>query len=425
MVAKITIPKSLQAALNYNEKKVQKGVAKCLYAGNYLQDIGKMNFYQKLHGFEINNRLNKMATTKTLHVSLNFDPSEKHKDDKLVEIASTYMNKIGFGEQPFLVYKHEDAGHPHIHIVSTTIRNNGTRLNTHNIGRNQSEVARKEIEVEFGLVKAGGLSLTPQACIRSVNVAKAVYGLLETKRSISNVVAAVFIQFKFSSLPEYNSALKQFNVVADRGKEEGRIYRNKGLVYRILDAAGNKVGVPIKASSITGKPTLGNLEKKFAVNTASKESFKQRTKSIIDDCLLKSPGTMKDLVEELQQKNIYVVLRQNAEGRLYGITFVNNQNRVVFNGSDLGKGYSINALLSRFTMVGDPVVRPGGQENSHLGRVSSSLSQHSNNQETMVQKSIRQESLLDTLISAKEDNANIPSGLIKKKKKKKKRNHDL
>lgn len=425
MVAKITIPKSLEAALNYNEKKVQKGVAKCLYAGNYLQDVGKMNFYQKLHGFEINNRLNKVATTKTLHVSLNFDPSEKHKDDKLVEIASTYMNKIGFGEQPFLVYKHEDAGHPHIHIVSTTIRNNGTRINTHNIGRNQSEVARKEIEVEFGLVKAGRLSVAPQAGITSVNVAKAVYGLLETKRSISNIVAAVFIQFKFSSLPEYNAALKQFNVVADRGKEEGRIYRNKGLVYRILDAAGNKVGVPIKASSITGKPTLGNLEKKFAVNAASKELFKQRTKSTIDDCLLKSPGAIKDLVEGLQQKNIYVVLRQNAEGRLYGITFVDNKNKVVFNGSELGKGYSINALQTRFTEVGDPFLPPGGQKNSALEKISNSLGQHSKNKETGFPKSNKQESLLDALLSAKEDHASIPSGLIKKKRKKKKRNHDL
>ena len=48
MVAKITIPKSIEAALNYNEKKVQKGTAQCLYAGNYLNDAKKMNFYQKL-----------------------------------------------------------------------------------------------------------------------------------------------------------------------------------------------------------------------------------------------------------------------------------------------------------------------------------------------------------------------------------------
>ena len=154
MVTKITTTNSIAAALNYNEKKVQKGNAVCLQAINYLPEAKNMNFYQKLHGFERRNSLNERATTNTLHVSLNFDPSEKHSNEKLVLIANQYMQKIGFGEQPFLVYKHEDAGHPHIHIVSTTIKNDGSRINTHNIGRNQSEKARKEIEQAYGLVRA-------------------------------------------------------------------------------------------------------------------------------------------------------------------------------------------------------------------------------------------------------------------------------
>ncbi len=70
MVAKITIPKSIEAALNYNEKKVQKGTAQCLYAANFLKDAKNMNFNQKLNGFEKLNNLNERATTKTLHVYL-------------------------------------------------------------------------------------------------------------------------------------------------------------------------------------------------------------------------------------------------------------------------------------------------------------------------------------------------------------------
>ena len=257
------------------------------------------------------------------------------------------MEKIGFGQQPFLVYKHEDAGHPHIHIVSTTIKEDGSRINTHNIGRNQSEKARKEIEQQYGLIKAERQQQLMKPGIKPVDAEKAIYGKSETKRSISNVVGAVFSQYKFTSLPEFNAALKQFNVVADRGKEEGRIYKNRGLVYRILDSDGNKVGVPIKASSIGCKPILDNLEKKFTANEVAKEPLKQRTKNAIDECLQTSPGSMKNLVAHLKQKNIYTVLRQNAEGRLYGITFVDNQNKVVFNGSDLGKGYSAAALQSR------------------------------------------------------------------------------
>ncbi len=424
MVAKITTPKSIEAALNYNEKKVQKGVAICLQAANYLNEAKSMNFYQKLNGFERLNSLNERATTKTLHVSLNFGPSEKLTENKLLQIASAYMEKIGFENQPYLIYKHEDAGHPHIHIVSTTIKADGTRINTHNIGRNQSEKARKEIEQLYGLVKAERQQQLMKPGIKPVDAEKAIYGKSETKRSISTVVGAIFSQYKFTSLPEFNAALKQFNVVADKGKEEGRIFKNRGLVYRILDCKGNKVGVPIKASSIGCKPILDNLEKKFVVNESAKESLKPFVKIKLDDCLSQSPSTMKELMEHLKQKNIYTLLRQNAEGRLYGITFVDNQNKVVFNGSDLGKGYSAAALQSRLATGNENTLK---KDETKSGSSSGSLQKDvtpQKHQEKTIIATTKSEGLLDVLLSTKEQYDNIPNNLLNKKRKKK-RKHDL
>lgn len=425
MVAKITIPKSIEAALNYNEKKVQKGTAHCLHAANYLKDTKKMNFYEKINGFERLNSLNERATTKTLHVSLNFAPSEKLSHNKVTEIASVYMEKIGFGDQPFLVYKHEDAGHPHIHIVSTTIREDGSRINTHNIGRNQSEKARKEIESHYGLIKAERQQQLLKPGIKPVEVEKAIYGKSETKRSISNVVGAIFCQYKFTSLPEFNAALKQFNVVADRGKEQGRIYRNRGLVYRILDGQGNKVGVPIKASSIGCKPILDNLEKKFATNEPARERLKQRTKNAVDDCLNLSLGCMKNLMSALKQKQIFTVLWQTAEGKLYGITFVDNQNKVVFNGSDLGKGYSVAALQRRLSSVNENSLT---KEKTNSGGSSNFLQKDvrlQKQQEKSISTTSKSEGLVDILLSTKEQYDNTPSSLLKKKRKKKKKNRDF
>lgn len=424
MVAKITTPKSIVAALNYNEKKVQQENAVCLYAGKYLNEAKNMNFYQKLHGFERLNDLNDRATTKTLHVSLNFDPSEKISDNRLVDIASVYMNKIGFGGQPYLVYKHNDAGHPHIHIVSTTIQENGSRINTHNIGRNQSEKARKEIEQLYNLVKAERQQQLPNPKIKAVDIEKALYGKVETKRSITNIVTTVFNQYKFSSLPEFNAALRQFNVVADRGKEDGRIYKNRGLVYRILDANGNKVGVPIKASSINCKPTLENLEKKFTMNDPLKQSLQLRTKSAIDDCFLNAPGSMKQLIAALENQQIYTMLRQNTDGRLYGITFVDNQNKCVFNGSDIGKGYSAAALQSRLSNTTTPAVAYKSQNTFHSGKAVDSLQKEmtvSSAQTKSITIPVKNEQLLDLLLSTKGSFDSPAGGLLKTKRKKKKR----
>jgi hypothetical protein len=90
------------------------------------------------------NLRNRRSKTNTLHVSLNFDKSEKLSADVLNSIACSYMEKIGFSEQPYLVYGHTDAAHPHVHIVTTLIQGNGKRIPIHYLGRNQSEAARKE-----------------------------------------------------------------------------------------------------------------------------------------------------------------------------------------------------------------------------------------------------------------------------------------
>jgi hypothetical protein len=156
MVVKITSPHSMRRALNYNEKKVQRGIAERIHARNFLKELSDMNFYHKMERFQNQIELNQRAKTNTFHISLNFDPSEKLSKEKLTAIAEDYMEKIGFGTQPYLIYMHNDAGHPHIHILTTNIQMDGRRIDTFNIGRNQSERARLELELKYELVKAKG-----------------------------------------------------------------------------------------------------------------------------------------------------------------------------------------------------------------------------------------------------------------------------
>jgi relaxase-like protein len=347
MVAKITFPKSMSRALNYNEKKMKQGKAECIHAGNYLKDADQMTFYQKMERFEKLIELNKRATTNTIHISLNFDPSEKLDKEKLIAIANDYMEKIGFGKQPYLVYIHYDAGHPHIHILSTSIKPDGKRISMHNIGRNQSEAARKDLEKKYGLVKAEGRELKKSMTVNPVNVQKVIYGKSETKRSITNVLDAVIDKYKYTSLAELNAILKQYNVVADMGKEGSRIYKNKGLTFRMLDENGNKVGVPIKASSIYSQPTLKNLEKKFEENKLKRQPDIKQLKNAIDWVMVKPPKSIDEFVKALQKEKIAVVLRRSENGKVYGLTYIDYRTKSVFNGSDLGKEYSAKAIVEK------------------------------------------------------------------------------
>lgn len=409
MVAKITSPARIIAALNYNENKVQEGKAECLHASGYLREVTEMNFYQKLEGFERLNNLNSRATTKTLHISLNFDPSEKLSHDKLITIATDYMEKIGFSKQPWLVYKHKDAGHPHIHIVTTTIQDDGKRIDTYNIGRNQSEKARKEIEQSYGLVRAEDQKRLLNKHIVPVHAEKIGYGKTETKKSITNIVNTILNTYRFCSLPEFNAVLKAYNVVADRGQQDGRIYKHKGLMYRVLDKDGNKVGVPIKASAINTKPTLEKLESLFEKNKRLKEPFKNTLKNLIDQVLASQPKDMHTFIRALEQLNIATVLRQNAEGKIYGITFVDNNNKTVFNGSDIGKAYSAAHLTTE-------LVSFAKQNKAH---------QSVPKTKGMDALQLSPENLVDLLLSPQVQQDYVPAQLLKKKRRKKRKSIGL
>lgn len=429
MVSKITFPDSLLDALNYHEQKVQKGKAELLLAENFLPEKDQLNFYDKLNRFKDQMELNTRAKTKLLHVSLNFDPSENLSKNELVQIATAYMDKIGFGDQPYLVYKHEDAGHPHIHLLTTTIQADGRRINTHKIGENQSEKARKEIEEQYGLIKAAGRnSRGSSRGIEPVTPEKVVYGKSETKRAITNVLDAVIKQYKYTSLAELNAILKQYNVMADRGHEEGRIYRTGGLVYRALDDQGNKVGVPIKASSVYSKPTLVELEKKFLENEMRRKPDRLPVRDRINIALDKA-ASLQEFIRELRKIGVDTVLRQNDTGLIYGITFVDNNSKSVFNGSDLGKEYSA-AAIQRQIVSGNHRAETtvASAEQINIPAQSKEIKiQKEEKLETETMKSVPENKthsipdLIEDLMQAEKGGGNIPFELRKRKRKKRKR----
>lgn len=336
--------------LNYNEQKVNRGTASLILANGYADEAGTLTFYEKLEAFTALTNKNQRTKTTAVHISLSFSANDKVDTPTMQAIADSYMEQIGFGDQPYLVYRHFDTSHPHIHLVTTNIRADGSRINMHNLGKTKSEAARKGIEDAFKLVKAE--EQKPET-LKPLHIEKAQYGKGETKTTIGDIVEQVVKNYKYASLPELNAILSQYNVTASRGEPGSQQYENGGLVYSITDDKGQKLGVPIKASALQSKPTLKNLQKRFASNKELRKRDIPRLRGAIDQVLAPNQlHTKESLQQALKKKGIAVIYRTNAEGRTYGITFVDNVTRAAFKGSDLGKGYSVNAILNR--MAGKP-----------------------------------------------------------------------
>ncbi|MBA8986164.1 relaxase/mobilization nuclease domain-containing protein [Sphingobacterium cellulitidis] len=356
MVAVIKTGSSIRRIFLYNENKVELGLANCISAVNYPMEAHEMTSSMRLKRLMDQAELNSRVSRNSVHISLNFDPNEKDlSDNRLIEIAKFYMQGIGFSEQPYLIYKHMDAAHPHIHLVSTKVRSDGSRIDMHNIGRNQSENIRCLIEKKFNLVQASDSKRQLLHIPKTIDLSKIKYGRTETRGAIQNVLEEVLNSYNFSSLQQLNAILRQYNVLADRGSEGSRIYTNNGLIYRLLENQGQKVGVPIKASAFYSKPTLMNLKERFEKNQGFRKQLKVRTAYAIDKAIQGHFKDMEEFRDRLQKQAIHLVLRQNASGAVYGITYVDHKNRCVFNGSELGKHYSAKAILERVEVKGQHV----------------------------------------------------------------------
>jgi len=355
MVARIISGKSIKGALNYNERKVEQGKAELIMAGNYPVDRQLLTYAEKLQVLQQQAKLNQRAVTNCVHISLNFETNEKIAPAVMEPIIQDYLAQIGFGEQPFLVYRHRDAAHPHVHIVTTNIRPDGERISLHNLGRERSEPAREAIELKYALIRARGRGSGRQVkqeleALKPGAVTRATYGKEETKKAITQIVTLALQKYNVTSLPELNAVLNQFGITADRGPERSNTYRQGGLLYRMIDERGKPVGVPIKASRIYNSPTLKRLESCFEKNEERRKPLKNKLKVQIDRVFDRYQQITKEtLIKELGKRNIHVLFRTNKDGVIYGVTFTDHYNRSVFNGSDLGKAYSAKTIVEKLS----------------------------------------------------------------------------
>ncbi|WP_202552319.1 relaxase, partial [Ginsengibacter hankyongi] len=286
-----------------------------------------------------------------------------------------------------------------------------------NIGKNQSAKARKEIEIAFKLIKPEDQKKEKSEEITTLDLRRLTYGKSPTKRGITNVLDAVLPKYRYASLAELNAILKIYNLVADRGKEGGIIFKKNGLIYRILDEKGNKIGVPIKASSVYNKPTLSYLETKFKENEVLKQGHKKSLKTTLDWIMLRPPKNLEAFKEALEKEKINLVVRQNTDGIIYGLTYIDHKTKCVFNGSDIGKEYSAKSILAT---CGIEQLIPK-QELSAEFKISTSKSGNMHTEidrQPELKKNLL--SALDAVLSPEETFNYVPYHLRKQKKKKRK-----
>ena len=344
MIAKISATENLGGALGYNFKKVEKGEANILLAAELYQD--REGRYTMEEVFADMEALipKKCRTKKTVfHCSLNPHPDEKLSDEILTQIAKEYMEALGYSNQPYIVFKHNDIAREHIHIVSLRVNSKGRKISD-KFEKRRSKKITDALERKFGLIPSSkvtdkAMKETPKIDTNKGNI----------KEQVANVVRMVLKHYRFCSLGELNAILTKYNLAVEEVKTEFRGRKYDGLVYVPTDGKGNKAGTPIHASDIgrgVGYTAVQNKVQK------SKQAIKLLIPTIrrkILGVMRTSPDTEEKLRQRLEEQGLRVTVRKNESGRIYGITFIDDKEGIALNGSRLGKGYAANVFNAYFS----------------------------------------------------------------------------
>ena len=343
MVPKVNSGANVYGVLQYNRIKVEAGEGRILYMqGIPERSDGRFSIEECAEAFGYYTALNPRVRKPVVHFSLNPSPEDRLSEAQLTRLAAEFMERMGYGRQPYVVFLHEDIARRHMHVVSVRVDEQGRKIDHNNELRRAMAVCRA-LEHEYGLhvPEDGGVQTEPEE-LRRVD-----YHRSDLKHQLRNVVMTLKQQYGFQSFAEFNTLLERYGVAAEeiRGDVRGRPYR--GLVYHVLDDDGQRTGAAVKASRLGDFFGWKALEEKF---DASKQRLRQHPETLDRTCreidrARSGSRNRKEFTAELRENGIDAVFRENDAGRIYGVTFIDRTTHQVFNGSRLGK--DMRPTLSR------------------------------------------------------------------------------
>lgn len=345
MIAKISSSENLAGALGYNFKKVVSGDASVLLAeGLYANPEGGYTMEEVLS--DVQAAIPKKCRTKNVvfHCSLNPHPDEKLSDEQLTQIAQEYMQTLGYGEQPYIVFKHNDIEREHIHIVSLRVNSAGEKINDKFENRRSKRIT-DHLERKYGLIPS-----TPSKEQKTNSPASQENLTSDNIRSeIAQTLRGVLEHYHFCSLGEFKAILGACQLTVEEVKNSYRGREYNGIVYAPTDEAGNKLCPPIHASKIGRGVGHTALQSKMRQSKQRIKPFLPEIRQRVLAVMCTSPQTEEELLASLEKSGLRCLIRKSEGGRIYGITFIDDNLGIALNGSRLGKGYAANRFEAYFS----------------------------------------------------------------------------
>ena len=230
MIGKIVIGKDFYGVLAYNEKKVNKGVGHVIDS-----NIGHSTPANMTNEFNLIRQLRPRLGKAVFHVSLNLPYSDYLDDKEFTSFGCDYLMKMGFDNNQFIMYRHTDTEHEHIHIIANRVRYSGRATSDSNIKRRSREVLN-DLEKKYGLTQILGKPNTKKSLTQKEIEKTLRTGVAPTKlilqEKIGHIISKARNTAEFIKLLKAHNIYPKFNVSQTTGRVSGISFKYEDVIYK-------------------------------------------------------------------------------------------------------------------------------------------------------------------------------------------------
>ena len=342
MIVEIENPRpSCRPSLDYNEGKVLQGVAELVAYAN-MDDITHDGIYSLFDRYENGTRY--PVEEKSFHASVNPSAEDTCTEEQVLEFISCLMAHLGYGKQPYLVYRHFDIEREHYHIVSLRVDGDGRKINNYYEKRRATAYMRENARrFGFSMAEKGSRVVTSDDLADSAPTARPLR--FNMRKGVSSQMLGAYsvaLGYDFDSFQQFSCILGDLGFRADRTEMDGR----PQVALQGLDRSSKPVTETLSETDL-GEPLYRRFLGAASANRKAhprKAREKERLRSLVGFAfdLSRSEG---HFVNILKNKRISVHFSKTVqEGEVFGITFVDHSTRTVFKASELRDVISVGKI---------------------------------------------------------------------------------
>lgn len=255
MIAKIVQGRGFRGVVDY---VLDKDKAELLDG----EGVRLKNKESAIRSFITQSKLNPNISKPVAHISLDFSAQDKHRltDKIMVDVAREYMKKMGYENTQYIIARHHDTDHPHIHVVINRINNDGKRISDQNEKLRSTKVCVEMIK-KYGLYIASGKEKVKRERLKGYDKAKyEIYDAL--KKSVPRCLTWEQLQ----------QSLKQQGITMDF-KMNGNTDKIQGIIFE-------KDGNLISGSKVDRACSFSKIDRQIKDNAyhALQEAERQEEK---------------------------------------------------------------------------------------------------------------------------------------------------